>query len=153
MNMKSKSALTVLALIIAGGAAAYADDHERGHGPKFKKHFMAEMMTELDTNEDGKLSQDEVIAGRTAKFQEADANADGLLSFVELEEFHEAEKEKRKKERKQKHFEKMDANSDGFTNLDEFLSGASDRFEKMDRNGDGFISKDDHKGKKRPVED
>ena len=43
------------------------------------------MLSEFDTNKDGKLSRDEVPDGLRARFADADKNGDGFLDASELQ--------------------------------------------------------------------
>jgi len=52
------------------------------------------MFTEADTNHDGKLSLDEVLAFRLARFDAIDTNHDGVLSPDEMKAAHAAQRAK-----------------------------------------------------------
>jgi len=139
---------SVLAIAVGGGLVAHAEGNKRDGKMKFNKGFMMQnMLEELDTDGDGKVSKEEITVARTAKFQEADANSDGQLTQAELEAFKAAEKERREAERKKKKFEALDADGNGSASLEEFLAARPEAFDRMDRNDDGFLSEDDYRRK------
>lgn len=136
-----------LAAILAGtttlGVAGFAAaERHGGHG---KGH----MMEKLDTNGDGQISRAEVDALKAERFSRADANSDGSLTMDEMEAFHEAERERRKEERKQRRFERRDANGDGVISADEFDSRGDRMFDRVDANDDDVITKDEMKAMKK----
>ncbi|MEQ9314901.1 MAG: EF-hand domain-containing protein [Henriciella sp.] len=146
-----------LAAIIAGGTTlgvaglAFADHHEDGD-------YKSRMIEKLDTNGDGAISKAEADAAKAARFAEADANGDGGLTMAELEAFHEAERERRREEMKQRMFARADANSDGVISIDEFDlrgRGGEDMFDRIDADDDGILTAEEleemkgHHGKRR----
>lgn len=132
--------LTIAALIALGlGGVTYtamADNH-RGHGP-------AGMIEEVDANQDGSITKDEMAAHRTQRFLGADTNGDSLVSAEEFEAFTDAERERKRTERRAKRFAKMDANGDGLISVEENAAAKSKRmdrmFDRMDKDDDGVIS-------------
>lgn len=89
--------------LIAGLASAAVDKHGKRHG-HMGHHFKAKM---LDSNNDGNISKDELLAGNKIRFTKLDANGDGLLS---VDEFN---------ARLTAMFTKFDANGDGLLAGDE----------------------------------
>ena len=90
--MKLVFAVSVLACV--GLAAAWGQDEksgdEHGHGPRRSPE---EIMKELDTNHDGKISLEEWMAGPRGKrdparaeemFKKIDTNHDGFITLDEL---------------------------------------------------------------------
>lgn len=146
---KSHLAIALAGIMTASAFTTVALAKGPGGHHKMKHAHMKEHLTEADTNDDGKISKDELIAFKTKKFEAADTNRDGRLTQAELVAYKEAERERRRQERQAKMFGKLDANGDGSASLEEFLAGGPGSFEDMDRNGDGFLSKDDRPKMKR----
>ncbi len=120
-----------------------------------------------DLNQDGQISQAEMLSQVDKRFQAADTNKDGKLSQAEWQAQHSARMQnqqskrankqaaKPKREAKQnegqaKHFAAIDSNKDGFISLAESKAMAQQHFQKQDTNKDGQISKDErgHKNRK-----
>ena len=99
MKRSVKIALATSALAVAGGLFLVGSSFaERGFGPggmgRWAAHGGAmggfgemrrEMLKEVDTNSDGKISQDEINAAVNARFAEFDADKNGSLSLQEFE--------------------------------------------------------------------
>ncbi len=135
--MKTSFRIAVAAistLAMAGGLAAYADQHKgKRHG---EQRFEA-----MDTDGDGAVSRAEVDAVRAERFAAADANRDGGVSFEEAKAYQEAERERRREEKARKHFAAMDADGDGVLKPEEFGNARIDAmFERVDEDGDGVIT-------------
>lgn len=73
----------ILTFLIVGSLlfSVYADKHEKHgkHKEMMKKHF-----EEMDTNKDGKISQEEWNNFHQSKFKEIDKDNDGSLTKEEL---------------------------------------------------------------------
>ena len=91
-NMKQRNRILVVAggLLISGGLIAglasaashkrgdkYGDGYGHGHHMKFKAK-------KLDTNNDGAISQEELLARHISHFSKLDADNDGMLSIEEF---------------------------------------------------------------------
>ena len=102
------------------------------HGPMHGGMRGQGLMSQLDTNKDGKLSKDEVLA----RFDQVDTNKDGFLSAEELAaaraQFAGA------------HLW-MDANGDGTVSREEAKNSPmlSRNFDAIDANKDGQLSRDE----------
>jgi hypothetical protein len=148
MRTSVKYALAGLGLAVAGGAllagAAVANPgfgHHRmgmmGHGGPIAH----EMLANLDTNDDGALSQEEIDAAVDARFTEFVANSDGILSLDEFQALW-AEITRPMAVRA---FQFLDPNGDAAVaraELDDRFGSVVARF---DRNDDGMLSPADHR--------
>ena len=146
MKIKSKTiaALGLVSALAVGGyaAAAYAhggkDRDGRGFGGKHAWRAV-HMMERYDTNADGALTQDEVLAARTAQFNKFDANGDGALELGEYKNLWMEAMYERMVDRFQKH----DSDGDGKISADDFNKRFARMIQWMDRNGDGKADADD----------
>jgi len=133
--------ITIAALITLGLAGAtytaMADNHRggKGHG--------GQMLEQVDANQDGNISKEEVANHRAERFSSADTNGDNLISADEFEAFAIAERERKQAERRARRFAKMDVDGDGLISADEHAAADKrmDRmFERVDKDGDGVIT-------------
>lgn len=102
------------------------------------------MMERFDTNEDDKLTQEELDGARKNLLASHDADKDGKLSLTEYEKLW-LEVKRRKMVRS---FQRTDRDGDAAVTLDEFLKPYSRIVERLDRNEDGVLDKEDrhHRG-------
>ncbi|MDF1854844.1 EF-hand domain-containing protein [Pseudooceanicola sp.] len=127
--------------VLAGSVSVSADDRgARRHGPKID-------FSEVDTNSDGKLSQDELKAHAVARFAKADTDGDGMLSSAELVAQAEARADQARSKRFDRMAERMlnraDDNKDGNLSMEEMMPADRDQarmFDRLDRDDDGAIS-------------
>lgn len=124
--------------IVAGASFALASEsaREAGHkGPHFK-------FEELDANQDGELSKDEMKAHRKAQFMKMDTDNDGQVSEAELR-VGMSERAEKKMERRIGHMmDRHDANNDGKLSAEEFEPRKGGRmFDRIDSDGSGTISR------------
>ncbi len=133
--------ITLAALVTLGlGAAtltALAQDGHRG--------LRAEMQLEkIDLNGDGNITREEIEAGKAERFASADIDGSGAITFDEFNAFAEAEKARREAERRQRTFERLDANGDGQVSAEEHAAMKPARMERMfdriDTDDDGVIT-------------
>lgn len=144
--------LTIAALITLGlGSVAYtamADNHRGGPPP---------MLEEIDLNQDGNISKDEVSAHRAERFTNADANGDNLVTAEEFEAFAEAERARKQEQRRAKRFARMDADGDGFITAAEHEAAADKRmdrmFDRIDTDGDGVITETEREAAKEMMKE
>ena len=131
MTMKKTLTFALVTGLAFGSTAAFADGMHHGHG----KH----LWNKLDTNQDGKVTRDELNADVSALFDSVDANKDGKVTQDEASQFFAAKRE----EIKAKHAERLqtaDTNKDGKWSKDELSEMSERRFAKLDANSDAFVT-------------
>ncbi len=133
----------VIAAVIAGTAVT-ASAKQGGEGHRDMRG-MPISFAELDLNNDGKITLDEVQGHREARFAAADSNGDGMLSADELT----AQANERAAERIARMIERFDENDDGMLSAEEMPQprGGEDRaermFDRLDADGDGAITEEE----------
>jgi EF-hand domain pair len=99
-----------------------------------------------DTNGDGAVDRAEWDAGQEARFKQLDTDKDGRLSQDELfartpsSDRNNVLPTDRQVQRQSIYFKLMDANKDGFVSKAEFLAQAAKNFERCDLDHDGRIT-------------
>jgi len=128
-----KNSIFIPAIVLS--AVAITGTSVLAAGPKDREPASFE---ELDTNDDGQITQEEMQAHRQARFTKADANGDGQLSVDEMQ----AAAQQKASDRVTKMFEKHDANGDGFLSTDELPKPrrADKMFDRIDADDSGGIS-------------
>ena len=131
------STLTILAIAGTTVSASAFGDRDGRKGPRIE-------FSTLDTNGDGQLTEAEMQAHATARFNEADTNGDGSLSAEELAARADSQKAERMSRRIAKMIEKRDTNGDGVLSQEELQPrDRGDMFAKLDTNEDGMISQEE----------
>jgi Ca2+-binding EF-hand superfamily protein len=134
---------------------AYGGHHMRGerhggrHGHYGKRgggRHMVRMMESFDSNEDGKLSQEEIDGARNARFGQFDGDGDQSLTLQEYEQLWLDAMRERMVDR----FQQLDADGDAKVTAEEFQRPFAKMVRRMDRNDDGVIDRNDF-GRKRPM--
>jgi Ca2+-binding EF-hand superfamily protein len=107
---------------------------------------------EMDTNKDGVLSREEIVAAQTrslqqaaavqqqrleAEFKRLDTNNDGQLS---IEEFKAAAPPVRPAQTVEQMLAQLDTNKDGRISAQEFRAAPLANFDRLDTNNDGVVS-------------
>ncbi len=142
--------LTIAALVSLGlGGVAYtalADNPKRGGGA---------MLEQVDLNQDGNITKEEISAHSVDRFSGADTDGDNLISLEEFEVFSTVERERKQAERRAKRFTKLDTDGDGFVSADELSARADKRmdrmFERIDTDGDGVITEAEREAMKEKM--
>jgi hypothetical protein len=138
-------ALATSALAVAGGlflvGSSYAERGPGGGmGGPMGFEFHRELLKDVDTNADGKLSQDEINAAISARFAEFDADKNGSLSLQEFEALW-ADITKPLAVRA---FQFLDPNGDASVAKAELDDRFGTIVSRLDQNDDGVLSQDDH---------
>jgi Ca2+-binding EF-hand superfamily protein len=125
----------VATLALALAPAARADS--KGGGKEFQM---------MDTDGDGKLSQDEHAAGAKKMFEMMDADKDGMVSATEMEAAYEQVTGKKEKKgaghmTAAEKIKVVDTDGDGTISAEEHEAASKMMFEKMDTNKDGYLTK------------
>ena len=105
-----------------------------------------QLMREVDTNGDGRITQAEIDAAVDARFARFDANKDGRLSLDEFAALW-ADLTRPAMVRA---FQFMDPDGDGSVTRAEVGQKASRLVQRFDRNGDGALSPEDRRGRGGP---
>jgi Ca2+-binding EF-hand superfamily protein len=142
-----------LLVSLASGAAA-----QNAGKPVSRADYMKSVDSRfamVDTNHDGKISKEEMVAQQQrdleqaranltrqleAKFRQLDTNKDGQLS---MQEFMAAAPPLRTAETPEQLLQKFDTNHDGKVSADEFRGPELTRFNKIDANHDGIVTPDE----------
>ncbi|WP_310621209.1 EF-hand domain-containing protein [Flexibacterium corallicola] len=114
------------------------EKHMRGHGGGHK-HGLKAFFAQVDTNNDGKISADEIAVVADQVF------ANGPLT---LETFKPVAAQF-SKPMSVRSFQRMDANGDLQVTFEEYSKGYDNFVERMDRNNDGVVTKADLKKHKK----
>lgn len=131
--MKTSTIVAALLTGLASFSAAHAQD---ATGDRvFRK---------ADTNGDGVISKDEVLAARQRLFSRLDRNGDGVIDGQEIEGARDAimARAEATEARLGDMMRRLDTKGDGKVSADEFRADTS-LFDLVDRNGDGKISPDE----------
>ncbi len=131
---RTKQIATALALALAS-AVVLAQSAGTGHD------VFGHMLKKLDTNGDGKISQDEFLAGATARFKTIDTQNKGSFTAADLAASPHAQK--RMDMVATALVKRIDTAGNGYITRDEFLAAAQKRFAKLDANGDGKLTLDE----------
>lgn len=131
---------------ILGATAVMAKPGFGGFEPKMQ-------FEELDADGNGEITKAEMDAHKAARFKTADSNSDGKLSAEEML----AMAQERAQKRTQKMIERFDTDGDGALSESELPKPGrrGDMFKRMDADGSGGISKEEfeqaakHRGGKR----
>jgi Ca2+-binding EF-hand superfamily protein len=162
MTAQKKSAAAILALagaVLVSGLASGTMAQTGPEGDETGQRF-AEIFAQIDTNNDGKVTQEELAAHRTAMFVAFDTNGDGSLNSEELAARLLARFTETLPDRTARMIERQDANGDGALQADEIGEGPMEkRFAIIDTDNDGAISQAEaeaamarlaeHRGKRR----
>ncbi|RWA64579.1 EF-hand domain-containing protein [Mesorhizobium sp.] len=132
--MRQSFLFAALLLGLAPLSAAQAQDAPRAQ----------RFLQRVDTNGDGAITKDEIMAARERMFTRLDRNGDGVIDEKEIETARQAIKDRAEmaEARLGTRWRRMDKDDDGKVSQDEF-SASTPLFDLVDRNGDGKLSADE----------
>ena len=137
MSNKLKYSVAVLLAITVGSTAI-------AQTPKGMKMLGMSDFEDLDINNDGKVSKEEIRERREIAVQSMDLNGDEKLSAEELMHQH----NKRAQLSVNRMIKELDSNGDGSLSFAELKKSRHIRnlgrmFDRLDNDNDGYISKDE----------
>jgi len=123
-----------------GGQSMHGGHHGKRHGGGHTAGgHMFRMLESFDTNEDGKLSQEEIDQSRGERFGRFDGDADQALTLQEYEQLWLDAMREVMVDR----FQDLDADGDAKVTAEEFKRPFAKMVQRRDRNGDGVIDRED----------
>lgn len=144
MSLLKKTTVAILgtAVVLTASAGAFAHDKKggdrEGRGPM-------QMFERADTNSDEKLDFAEFSAPMTVRFDETDADSNGIITEAEIEAASEG-----KEGRRAKHIaSRLDGDDNGEITKAELEERQKEMFARLDADEDGFITVDEAKKMKR----
>lgn len=146
--MKMHQLVLLSGLVFSGFASA---NHHEGKGMRdgdMHGGGLPPMMSQLDKDKDGKISQAEHKEGMDKLFLEIDTNKDGFITKDEMQAHHKMMREKYQGTM-QERWKLADKDGDGLLSKAEAENGDMPRlvddFDKLDKNKDGKLSNDEVK--------
>jgi hypothetical protein len=125
-----------LILLLLAASPAFAAPGPEADNPRPARPSNSGVMR-YDTNKDGFVDRGEWDAGQEARFRQLDTNNDGKLSKDELNTHT---RNDRQAERQENFFRRMDRDRDGFVSKAEFMAQADRNFARCDADKDGKIN-------------
>jgi Ca2+-binding EF-hand superfamily protein len=117
-------------------ALAQSSDPAAAKNPR--PDFFQHMLKAMDTNGDGRISQDEFLAAATSRFKAIDTQNKGSISADDIAQSPAmVKRDERRAEFLVRH---LDTAGNGYISQQEFLAAAQKRFAKLDQNGDGKLT-------------
>lgn len=140
--MKSFRDAFVTGILICGGfslasTAIAARSEPSSAGAEF---------TQMDSNNDQRVSADEHAAGAKRMFETMDANKDDKVTAAEMQAAHQRVTGRKARSSDMSAADKIkvvDTDGDGVLTAEEHRAGSRAMFERMDTNRDGFLSSDE----------
>lgn len=155
MNNRTRTALVAGILGLAGvtgfavasaGSGGWGDGpgmgmghHGKGHGWHRGGGRMMHMLDELDTNNDKKLTQEEIDAARAELLTAGDADKNGQLTLQE----YEAVFLKQMRPMMVRAFQRLDKDGNAQVTAEEFNEPFADMVARLDRNDDNVLDASD----------
>lgn len=141
---------SVLALVVAAGAAQAWPHGDRGQGRGEGPHMMMPAFADLDTDKDGKITKEELEARRLDRIKSMDPDGDGFITLDEMKTRAGEEARLRAEAMAERMFTALDADKDGKVSAAEALAGrmagpqGMERFfNRVDADDDGAISQEE----------
>lgn len=142
---KFLTGVTLVAVSFAGLSTAFAQNGPRHDRPEGPPPMMA--FEEMDTDGNGSITVEEMQARRAERVEGVDTNNDGKLSAEELAQVDIARETARATARAESKVARMDADGDGLLSAAELATppeGPDARmFARIDTDGDGAISREE----------
>jgi Ca2+-binding EF-hand superfamily protein len=101
----------------------------------------AELLAKADTDHDGRVSHDEFVAARAARFDKFDRNHDGFIDTADIPRFLRANADRMQKF--QAVLNAADTDHDGRVSRDEYMAAGTRLFGLIDTNHDGYIDQNE----------
>lgn len=136
MRIPMKYLLIAAGAALLSGAAIAPVLAQPGHG---RGGPATRLFETFDTNQDGRLTQDEINAARQGQLNRFDADKNGQLSLAE----YQALWADAMRERMVRNFQAHDRDGDGNVTVEEFQRRFNDLVSEHDQNGDGAITRDE----------
>ncbi|WP_417588896.1 EF-hand domain-containing protein [Pararhodobacter oceanensis] len=114
--------------------------HGQGHGERGPRGFMGQIITSIDADGDGAVTQAEIDSFRSALVAGADTTGEGDISLGEFETIY----LELTRDRMVDTFQELDADGDGVVTQAEMDGRFGSIVAQMDRNGDGQLDRADH---------
>jgi len=143
--MSRFTTLAVLAALPAALLSFCASAQDAPASSTTHASFFQHMLQKMDTNGDGRISQDEFLAAATARFKSIDTTNQGKIDATAmLNSPAAAERMQHRAEFLVKH---LDKDGNGYITRDEVVAAAQKRFARLDRKGDGKLTPDELTGR------
>ena len=154
---RNKLKTVVLGLGIALFMSNYSFGQSQDRQERKERPTFAKLLKEMDANEDGKLSENEVDGPLKEQFAAIDADKDGFITEAEMKPKVKEVKSEKKSKGKGKGMptytellEQMDADKDGKLSKSEVKGPLKNDFSKVDTDKDGFLSEAELKNAPKP---
>jgi len=115
------------------------DGYGRGFGKRRGSDMMQQLFGQIDADDDGSITQEEVDTFRANQLSATDTSGDGALSIEEFDTIY----RELTRMRMVRAFQRLDSDGDGTISPEEMDARFGAIVKRMDRNGDGAISSDD----------
>lgn len=144
MSLLKKTTVAILGTAVVLTSAVGAFAHDRKGGDREGRGGM-QMFERVDTNSDEKLDFAEFSAPMIERFDEVDADSDGIITEAEIE----TAAENREGRRAKRIAKRLDGDDNGEVTKAELEERQQEMFSRLDADEDGFISIDEAKKMKR----